>query len=88
MCVLGALAGVCVCTVCMNMRRKAVKRYIEREKTVKRERERGGRGEKKKRGLGNDCSNHRLQADVLSDTAVNLSVTVCALRSGNKKRLP
>lgn len=56
----------------------------------------GGSGEErreekrrnKKGGLGNDRSYHRLQADVLSDAAVNLSETVCALRSGNKKRLP
>lgn len=51
----------------------------------------GGSGEErrnKKGGLGNDCSYHRLQADVLSDAAVNLSETVCARRSGNKKRLP
>lgn len=35
------------------------------------------RGDNKTGGLGNDRWNHRLQADVLSDAAVNLSVTVC-----------
>lgn len=36
---------------------------------------------KKKVGWGNDCSNHRLQVDVLSGAAVNLSVNLCVHRS-------
>lgn len=34
----------------------------------------GGKGERKKGGWGNDCSNHKLQVDVLSGAAVNLCV--------------
>lgn len=76
--------------VCMNMRRKAVKSQLEREKNCEkrqdgRRKTDRGRGENQKRGLGNDCSNHRLQVDVLSGATVNLSVTVCAHMSGHKK---
>lgn len=44
----------------------------------------GGKGERKKGGWGNDCSNHRLQVDVLSGAAVNLSVNLCVHRSRRK----
>lgn len=72
----------------MNMR-EAVKRQREREENCeKRKRQvqnkvgRKDRQKNKKMGLGNDCSNHRLQVDVLADAAVNLSG--CAHMSGHK----
>lgn len=45
------------------------------------------KGENKKGGLGNDCSNHRLQLDVLSGATVNLSVSVCVFIGLDIKRV-